>query len=147
MKHIRFLMNNCFLTLSGFTFVKELTLDVENVVAFPKLKSSSVQKEATSAEGDLDASSSNAEVKSEKIQIPGKPILEKKLARDQRENGVARSPPDSPAGTRATESQSHEFQDSPLKESTGADDSLHAKELQRYGLTLVFYLVILLFDP
>ncbi|KAJ4837929.1 hypothetical protein Tsubulata_022521 [Turnera subulata] len=109
----------------GFTFVKELTLDVQNVVAPPKPKSSPVQKETAPTQGDLGASP-----KSEQASSPGKPGSEKEVTSDQRENGVIRSPPDSPAGRSATEVQSHELRDSPIKKSTGADGSPHAKEIQ-----------------
>eukprot|EP00257_Ricinus_communis_P026166 XP_025013580.1 epidermal growth factor receptor substrate 15-like 1 isoform X2 [Ricinus communis] len=112
----------------GFTFVKELTLDVQNVVAPPKPKPS-VQK-ATSTDEDIGPSSSKAEEKSEKVSSPREPVQEKESPRDRSENGMLRSPPESPAGRSATESQSHDFQDSPSRAGIGADGSPHAKEIQ-----------------
>eukprot|EP00258_Populus_trichocarpa_P004443 XP_002306434.3 uncharacterized calcium-binding protein C800.10c isoform X2 [Populus trichocarpa] len=111
----------------GFIFVKELTLDVQNVVAPPKEKTS-VQKATTSTEKDLGASPSNAEVKAEKVPSPRKSNSEKDIPDHQHENGSLRSPPDSPGRT-TKENQSNEFRDSPFKES-GADNSPHAKETQ-----------------
>uniref|UniRef100_A0A2P2MD14 Uncharacterized protein MANES_01G155900 n=1 Tax=Rhizophora mucronata TaxID=61149 RepID=A0A2P2MD14_RHIMU len=49
----------------GLIFVKELTLDVQNVVAPAKTKSSLGQKETSSISGDNGAPPSNAELKSE----------------------------------------------------------------------------------
>ncbi|KAE8695870.1 Kinase superfamily protein isoform 1 [Hibiscus syriacus] len=85
----------------GFTFVKELTLDVQNVIAPPKPKSSLVQKETASA------------------------ISDKDIAIDQSEDGLAKSPSGKPAIT--TDKQSQEFQDS-HGTSSGADGSPHAKK-------------------
>ncbi|KAF9682114.1 hypothetical protein SADUNF_Sadunf05G0074600 [Salix dunnii] len=110
----------------GFIFVKELSLDVQNVVAPPKEKTS-VRKATTSTEKDLGASPSNAEVKAEKVPSPIKSISEKDIPDHQHENGSLRSP-DSPGRT-TIENQSNEFRDSPFKES-GADNSPHAKETQ-----------------
>ncbi|KAL5752314.1 hypothetical protein ACOSP7_022498 [Xanthoceras sorbifolium] len=109
----------------GFTFVKELTLDVQNVTAPPKPKSSPARKEMTPT--NENALSSNADDKSEKDTSKGEEITEKELVREGKENGLASSPPDSPAGNGATESQSKEFQDSPIK-NTGADGSPQGKD-------------------
>ncbi|KAG5245373.1 actin cytoskeleton-regulatory complex protein [Salix suchowensis] len=93
----------------GFIFVKELTLDVQNVVAPPKEKTS-VRKATTSTEKDLGALPSNAEVKAEKVPSP---IKSKDIADHQHENGSLRSP-ESPGRT-TKENQSNEFQDSHSK--------------------------------
>uniref|UniRef100_A0A3N7G1J5 EF-hand domain-containing protein n=1 Tax=Populus trichocarpa TaxID=3694 RepID=A0A3N7G1J5_POPTR len=106
----------------GFTFVKELTLDVRNVVASPKQKTS-VPKETTSTDKDSGA-------KSEKVSRPSKSNSEKDLLDHQHENGTLKCPPDSPVRRSTTEShQSSEFRDSPFKES-GAENSPHAREIQ-----------------
>ncbi|XP_039004002.1 epidermal growth factor receptor substrate 15-like 1 [Hibiscus syriacus] len=85
----------------GFTFVKELTLDVQNVIAPPKSKSSLVQKETASV------------------------IPDKDITIDQSEDGLAKSPSGKPDVT--TDKQSQEFQDS-HGTSSGADGSPHAKK-------------------
>ncbi|KDP43775.1 hypothetical protein JCGZ_22402 [Jatropha curcas] len=113
----------------GFTFVKELTLDVQNVVAPPKQKSS-VENANPPTNEDVNASTSKAEAKLEKAPSPGEANQEKEATNEQSENGTARSPPDSPAGRSAMNSQLHEFRDSPSREVSGADDSPHAKEIQ-----------------
>ncbi|KAK2975686.1 hypothetical protein RJ640_027789 [Escallonia rubra] len=105
----------------GFTFVKELTLDVQNVIAPPKLKPSLVPNEPTSREeGESAVSSSNADGKSENIQGAGEKTPEDELANGQSEGRVARSPPDSPA-----RSPSKIFVDSPSKKNINADGSPH----------------------
>lgn len=87
---------------SGFTFVKELTLDVRNVVASPKQKTS-VPKETTSTDKDSSA-------KSEKVSRPIKSNSEKDLLDHQHENSTLKCPPDSPVRRSTTEShRSSEF--------------------------------------
>ncbi|GMJ07858.1 Arabidopsis thaliana EH domain containing protein 2 [Hibiscus trionum] len=101
----------------GFTFVKELTLDVQNVVAPPKPKSSLVKRETASA--------TDADAKSDKVPDTSERIPDKDIAVDQSEDGLARSPSGKPAVT--TEKQSQEFQDS-HGTSSGVDGSPHAKK-------------------
>ncbi|KAF8405559.1 hypothetical protein HHK36_010466 [Tetracentron sinense] len=115
----------------GFTFVKELTLDVQNVIAPPKQQSTSVWKEkASTDEGLTTASSSNADGKSEKPLSMGERIPESGSAYAQSEDGSARSPPGSPGGRSALESPSQEFPDSHFGKSISADVSPRAKETQ-----------------
>ncbi|KAE8703850.1 Calcium-binding EF hand family protein, putative isoform 2 [Hibiscus syriacus] len=85
----------------GFTFVKELTLDVQNVIAPPKPKSSLVQKETASATPDKD------------------------IAIDQSDDDLAKTPSGKQAVT--TDKQSQAFQDS-HGTSSSADGSPHAKK-------------------
>ncbi|XP_044482199.1 epidermal growth factor receptor substrate 15-like isoform X2 [Mangifera indica] len=113
----------------GFTFVKELTLDVQNVIAPPKPKSSPVRTDVTSMNSGLNASSSDTEAKSE-VASKGEQSTENQLAYDQTENGLAGSPHDSPDGTAAPESKSQEVQDSQITKNIGTDGSPHAKETQ-----------------
>ncbi|CAL5371415.1 unnamed protein product [Camellia sinensis] len=131
----------------GFTFVKELTLDVQNVIAPPKPKSSPLQNKASSAkEGVTDVSSSNGDQKSETSNADGKsetsnadrksetlPSGEERIPDDAHsEEGVTRSPPDSP--TPALGSPSKKFQNSPSRKSFNADGSPHAAEtLSEHG--------------
>ncbi|WCJ32834.1 Calcium-binding EF hand family protein [Euphorbia peplus] len=109
----------------GFTFVKDLTLDVQNVIAPPKQKSS-IQK--VTVKDESSASPSKFDVKSEKSPISGE--QDKESTHDQNENGKAGSPPGSPASrSGAAESQPHDFRDSPFREGAGVDGSPHAKEI------------------
>ncbi|KAI7996298.1 hypothetical protein LOK49_LG10G01357 [Camellia lanceoleosa] len=132
----------------GFTFVKELTLDVQNVIAPPKPKSSPLQNKASSAkEGVTDVSSSNADQKSETSNADGKsetfnadrksetlPTGEERIPDDtHNEEGVTRNPPDSP--TPALGSPSKKFQNSPSRKNFNADGSPHAAEtLSEHGV-------------
>ncbi|KAJ4963191.1 hypothetical protein NE237_023130 [Protea cynaroides] len=115
----------------GFTFVKELTLDVQNVVAPPKQKSTSVWKEKSSSdEGTTTASSPNADTKSE---MPASTVdrnTENESAYAQSEDGSARSAPASPTGRSTVESPSHDFEDHHFAKNIGGDESPHAKETQ-----------------
>ncbi|XVE87553.1 hypothetical protein DITRI_Ditri18aG0126800 [Diplodiscus trichospermus] len=101
----------------GFTFVKELTLDVENIIAPPKSKSSSVQNETASATA--------ADVNPDKVPNTTEGIPEKGLENDQSEDGMAKSPSGSSAVT--DKQQSQEFQDSHVTESR-AVGSPHAQK-------------------
>ncbi|KAK6922497.1 EH domain [Dillenia turbinata] len=112
----------------GFTFVKELTLEVQNVTAPPKPKSSPILKEVSSEDVDsASVPSPNADVKSEKPPIPTERISVDEMARSQKENVPATSPPVSPAGG-ALESPSKEYQDSEFRKSNGTEGSPHAND-------------------
>uniref|UniRef100_A0A5B6ZGV2 Putative epidermal growth factor receptor substrate 15-like n=1 Tax=Davidia involucrata TaxID=16924 RepID=A0A5B6ZGV2_DAVIN len=124
----------------GFTLVKELTLDVQNVIAPPKPKSSLVSNKASSTDEGVSAvSSSNADGKSEKLSSPRKGIPEDKSTDAQSEEGTSRTPPDSPAERNVLESPSKRYQDSQPRKDIGADgspydDSPRAVETQsEYG--------------
>ncbi|EOX90642.1 Calcium-binding EF hand family protein, putative isoform 2 [Theobroma cacao] len=104
----------------GFTFVKELTLDVQNVIAPPKPKTSSVQKETPSATAD--------DAKTEKVPSTSERIPEKDLANDQSEDGLAKSPSESPAVSSTADKPSQEFQDSHDTKSSVANGSPHAQK-------------------
>ncbi|XP_010270492.1 PREDICTED: epidermal growth factor receptor substrate 15-like [Nelumbo nucifera] len=143
----------------GFTFVKELTLDVQNAIAPPKPKSTSVRKEkvstdeepttssppkastdeglttdsppkASTDEGLTTASPPNVDIKSEKPTNVGERASEIGSTYAQSEDGSARSPLGSPAGRSALESQSQEFPDIHSGRNFGADASPRAKEYQ-----------------
>ncbi|KAK6924582.1 EF-hand domain [Dillenia turbinata] len=112
----------------GFTFVKELTLEVQNVIAPPKPKSSPIQKEVSSEDVDsATVPSPNANVKSEKPPSPSERISVDEMASSQNENAPATSPTISPAGA-AFESPSKEYQDSEFRKSDGTKGSPHANE-------------------
>ncbi|XP_059643375.1 uncharacterized protein LOC132285223 [Cornus florida] len=114
----------------GFSFVKELTLDVQNVIAPPKPKSSSVCNKASSTDKDATVSSSNDDGKSEKPPSSGGRIAEDESAHAQSEEGVARSPPESLSGRNGLDSPSDRHQDSPqFKKNTRQDGSPHQDSL------------------
>ncbi|RXH97804.1 hypothetical protein DVH24_010129 [Malus domestica] len=128
----------------GFTFVKELSLDVSNVLAPPKQKSSSVQKEkAPPVESPTTASSLKVDVKSEKPQSTDAKVVENGAAYDKNEDESAKSAPNSPFASSTVGSPSREFSDSNYGKTTDADASPHNKESQSHdhagaGSTLCF---------
>ncbi|KAF8109881.1 hypothetical protein N665_0089s0002 [Sinapis alba] len=96
----------------GFAFVKELTLDVQNVIAPPKEKSSAWKKEVTasSKEGE-DVSSSDVESKTEK-----KPSSD--------EEASEKDPPSADSKT----DRNGSLDDSNVKKGIEADDSPRTKD-------------------
>ncbi|XP_071724417.1 uncharacterized protein [Rutidosis leptorrhynchoides] len=73
----------------GYTIVKELTLDVENVIAPPKTKSSPTSKETSAPKDDATKEkSSNTDERNP----------ENESATDQSKDGLVKTPPESPAG-------------------------------------------------
>ncbi|XP_022968928.1 epidermal growth factor receptor substrate 15-like 1 [Cucurbita maxima] len=93
----------------GFSVVKELTLDVQNVIAPPKQKSKSVQKEkgsavdsqnvtpAEDADTQEGGSAPDADTKGEKPPSMDETAVENGSAHDNKsENGSAKSAPNSP---------------------------------------------------
>lgn len=82
----------------GYTYVKELTLDVQNVIAPPKEKSLPVQnKSAFRDENSTTVSSTDTKEKSEKVQPDSKPV-------EQHIDNIEKTPPDSPVSVNSTES-------------------------------------------
>ncbi|KAJ8764004.1 hypothetical protein K2173_004877 [Erythroxylum novogranatense] len=112
----------------GYTFVKELTLDVQNVVAPPKEKTSI--RKGTSSKGDINDSPFSAESKSEKNTTSDELNHEIESTDDQNENGVVGNP-QSPAQKSPTKDQANQIQKSPTRES--ADSSPHSKETTSEG--------------
>lgn len=93
----------------GFTFVKELTLDVQNTIAPPREKSKSVRNEkASTVESPSAVSSPNADIKSEKPQIMDEQAVENGSAYNKGEDYLAKSTPSSPAMRSMVESPTSE---------------------------------------
>lgn len=108
----------------GFVIVKELTLDVQNVVAPPKPKSSLRDIESLKDENKDAKPISDADEKSEKVQK----ISEDDRVNTQREE-TASSPPESPARSNALESEYKGFDGSPhAKKDISFDGSPHARK-------------------
>jgi epidermal growth factor receptor substrate 15 len=119
---------------SGFSFVKELTLDVQNVIAPPKEKSKSVSNEkASTVESPTAASSPNADVKVEKPQTMDEQGVENGLAYNRSEDGSVKSAPSSPFARSVVESPPRDFPDSNFDKAIGADASPRNKDYQRYS--------------
>ncbi|KAK9286711.1 hypothetical protein L1049_015114 [Liquidambar formosana] len=112
----------------GFTFVKELTLEVQNVIAPPRTKSTSVTKEKASTVDSPTADSSNADIKSDNPPSMGERALENGSAFNKNEDDSARSALGSPAARSAIDSPSRGSPDSHFGKPRSADASPHAKE-------------------
>ncbi|PIA46708.1 hypothetical protein AQUCO_01500327v1 [Aquilegia coerulea] len=110
----------------GFTFVKELTVDVQNVVAPPKDKSKPVRKEKASVDEDI--ASSVAEDKEEKPYNTSEQVHEAGSTYTHSEDESARSAPGSPAGRSTLESPSNDFRDNHFAKSVDSDTLFHTKE-------------------
>lgn len=109
-------MHPNFSPLPGFTFVKELTLDVQNVIAPPKEKSSAWKKE--------DVSSSYADSKTEKKPSSGEEASEKEPASEQSD------------GKKSDVNARHKngsLDDSSVKKGVEADGSPQTKDSRRYA--------------
>ncbi|PHT90978.1 hypothetical protein T459_06091 [Capsicum annuum] len=139
----------------GFTFVKELTLDVKNVIAPPKPKFSLVREKASSlAEHDSGKSSADADTDAKIDKLPkhvqarGVSDVESAHGREQ----TARSPTDSPSRSNAVESPTKESQESMYgkdvnfdgsphgaqRKNTSFDGSPHAAQSEHWGTESVF---------
>ncbi|XP_057958707.1 uncharacterized protein LOC131151482 [Malania oleifera] len=114
----------------GFTFVKELTLDVQNVVAPPRAKSSSVQKGTSSTDEGIIASSSNNDGKLNKLPSASEQMPEEESADAIGKDSFVRSPPDSPAERNVLASPSQEFLETQSTKGIGADGSPHVRDTQ-----------------
>ncbi|OIT06327.1 PREDICTED: actin cytoskeleton-regulatory complex protein pan1-like [Nicotiana attenuata] len=138
----------------GFTFVKELTLDVKNVIAPPKPKSSLVREKASPLDEDAGQPSADADTEAKVDKVPNhgqaREVSDTESAHGHQQ--TARSPTDSPSRSNAVESPSKEFQESmygkdvnfdgsphaaPRKD-IGFDGSPHAAQSERWGTESVF---------
>ncbi|KAL0304780.1 UNVERIFIED_CONTAM: EH domain-containing protein 2 [Sesamum angustifolium] len=109
----------------GFSYVKELTLDVENVIAPPKPKTALIREKVTS----LDNSSTiKSHSKTDKSELPGsgETIPDNDRPVNHNLEQTARSPPDSPAGNNAVMRPSKERQDLVISKDINLNGSPHA---------------------
>ncbi|KAL1814882.1 hypothetical protein DCAR_0519079 [Daucus carota subsp. sativus] len=113
----------------GFEFVKELTLDVKNVIAPPKSKAPLVRKETSQANERIPEPSSNISEKSENLH-DGEMNPDHESEHTHKEDNLARSPLHSPSNKNAVKSPSKDFQDSPSKKGFNSDGSPHATDMQ-----------------
>ncbi|KAL3527308.1 hypothetical protein ACH5RR_011964 [Cinchona calisaya] len=108
----------------GFSFVKELTLDVQNVIAPPKHKSSLRDKESPKSSPDSDDNV---------VKVQSTNVVNTKS-----EEQTASSPPESPARSNELESESKELEDSNSKKDIGFDGSPHATQSELGGAESAF---------
>lgn len=101
----------------GYTFVKELTLDVQNVTAPPKPKASLVrEKESPIDENGV----------AEKVNSTGEYLSDDEAANVQGDERTTNSSPKSPARGNAFESESREFEEAHFKKDVTFDGSPHS---------------------
>lgn len=127
--------------------MKELTLDVQNVVAPPKTKHVPASKSAStveSATGEAttevtaetirETASPKAEdtVESEKPPIEHKKVVENGSAVHERTEDGSVTKPESPVAKSIVESPSKEFMGAEPGKASNAETSTHDKETQRY---------------
>lgn len=121
----------------GFTYVKELTLEVQNVIAPPKPKSAFREKVTSFANSGTGKSPSKADDNSE-LPSSGEKVTEDDRPDTNNSEHTARTPPDSPAGSNAAASPSKEFRDLRMKD-FNINGSPHAFDSQsEYGAESVF---------
>ncbi|KAG6403319.1 hypothetical protein SASPL_135536 [Salvia splendens] len=119
-----------FFDAKRFTYVKELTLEVQNVIAPPKLKSSFREKVSSLHNSTTGKSTSMADDNSE---LPSS--MERVTVRETNNSEhTARTPPDSPVGSNAVASPSKEFRDLRIHKDFNMNGSPHAFDTQsEYG--------------
>lgn len=115
--------------LLGFTYVKELTLEVQNVIAPPKPKSAFREKVSSFHNSTTGKSPAKADDNSE---LPSS-VERTEDDRPETNNSehTARTPPDSPAGSNAVASPSKEFRDLRMNKDFNMNGSPHAFDTQR----------------
>lgn len=112
----------------GFTFVKELTLDVQNIIAPPKQKSTTSQnKESSTIESPTANASPSVDVKSDKAESVDERVVENGSAHNKSED-LGKSAPNSPIASSAIGSPTGDFSDSYFGETIGSDASPRDKE-------------------
>ncbi|KAH0698039.1 hypothetical protein KY290_016306 [Solanum tuberosum] len=120
-----------------FTFVKELNLDIQNIIVPPKPKSSLVREKASSL-NDHDTAKSSADAvtdaKSEKLPSP----VNARVMSDVETAHTAISSTNSPTRSNAVESPSKEFEESLNRKDGTFDGSPHAAQSEHWGAESVF---------
>nr|GMC57247.1 epidermal growth factor receptor substrate 15-like 1 [Ipomoea batatas] len=116
----------------GFTLLKELTLDVANVIAPPKQKSSLIRDKVSLDDSETEKSHSEAGARTEKLSTVEDEASV--LTGEQR----AESPPESPSKTKHVESPSKEYHESQTRKEVSFDGSPHAPHSEHRGAESVF---------
>ncbi|KAL5979138.1 hypothetical protein ACLOJK_019035 [Asimina triloba] len=131
--------------LGGFVLVKELSVDVENIVAPPRTKPTYKDKSSdenfeikpsTKVDDKMEKPVDNktelpVDNKMEKPSSPVEQVSESSRAYTKSKDDSARSPPGSPAAKAAHESSSQEFLAPKFDKNVDADSSPHGKESYR----------------
>lgn len=127
--------------LSGFTIVKDLTVDVESIVA-PARSARVWNDKASNDEAFVGASSPNVDIKTEKPSSTDERVPEGGSPYAKSEDELARSPPGSPQGKSSLESPSQDFRATDFGKNMSADASPRVRESYRYRFFLLLSLFI-----
>lgn len=119
-----------------FAFVKEFTLDVQNIIAPPKQKlPSAVNRKASNLDSPTSAASPKNDEKSEKPQTTDEQEVSNGSVDNKSEDGSAKSAPNSPFARSAIASPHRDFADSDIRKTVSEDSSPRnhdtAQEIQR----------------
>ncbi|KAI4297877.1 hypothetical protein L6164_037738 [Bauhinia variegata] len=113
----------------GFTFVKELTLDVQNILAPPKEKLPLTSNRKAAIDSPTSAASHKSDDKSEKPQNTDEQAVENGSAYNKSEDESTKNAPNSPFERSATKSHSRDFAESNVGKTTNENSSPHDHEI------------------
>ncbi|GFQ06754.1 uncharacterized calcium-binding protein c800.10c [Phtheirospermum japonicum] len=114
----------------GFTYVKELTLEVQNVIAPPKPKSALIREHVSSLDNSGTVKSPSKADDTSELPSSGERVHENERINTHNPEQTARSPPDSPAGNKTVVSPPKEIQDLRLRD-FNINGSPHAFDTQK----------------
>ncbi|XP_057548788.1 uncharacterized protein LOC130827149 isoform X2 [Amaranthus tricolor] len=115
----------------GYTFVKEMTLDVQNVIAPPKTKVKVAKKQISlAAEGEISILTSDTESKPLKPAGADGEVTENGVVGSSKADDMVKSPVFSPSGRSSLGSPHDGSNDNHFRESGGVDSSPRANEPQ-----------------
>ena len=138
--------------IAEFVFVKELTLDVQNIIAPPKqkllsavntkaLNTEALNTEAVNTDSPTFAASPKSDDKSKKPQTTNEQGVGNGSVYNKSEDGSVKSAPNSPFASSAIGSPHGDF-DSNIRKTAGEDSSPRdqdtIQETQRYGFLDLF---------
>nr|GMD58354.1 epidermal growth factor receptor substrate 15-like 1 [Ipomoea batatas] len=123
----------------GFTSLKELTLDVQNVIAPSKTKSSLIREKVSSGDArETGKSRLDADVGAENLSSPVKSTVVDEVTSVHSDDQRARSPPESPSKSNAFDSPSKELREFQPRKEFNFDGSPHAMQGDHGGAESVF---------
>ncbi|KAK7299784.1 hypothetical protein RJT34_10611 [Clitoria ternatea] len=107
-----------------YSFVKELTLDVQNIIALPKQKlPTAVNTKATDMDSLTVGAAPKSNDKSEETQTTNEEGVGNGSVHNKSEDGSAKSAPNSPFASSTVESPHRDFTDSDIRKTAGEDSS------------------------
>ena len=114
--------------------MKEMTLDVQNVIAPPKTKVKVAKKQISlAAEGEISILTSDTESKPLKPAGADGEVTENGVVGSSKADDMVKSPVSSPSGRSSLGSPHDGSNDNHFRESGGVDSSPRANEPQRYA--------------